>query len=73
MKAIAVVPESRDVRLIELDEPQLRSPHDVKVRILEVGVCGTDREICRFDLPRPMAPWQLAPNSARWTSAAARP
>ena len=53
MKAIAVVPESRDVRLIELDEPQLRSPHDVKVRILEVGVCGTDREICRFDYGTP--------------------
>jgi len=53
MKAIAVHPGSREVRLVELAEPTLREPHDVKVKILEVGVCGTDREICRFEYGTP--------------------
>jgi glucose 1-dehydrogenase len=55
MKAVAVVPELREVRVIEQEEPVLHGPHDVKVRILEVGVCGTDREICRFEYGTPPA------------------
>lgn len=53
MRAIAVYPEQRDVRLIEAPEPELRAPTDVKLRMLEVGVCGTDREIARFDYGTP--------------------
>lgn len=53
MKAVAVVPELRELRLIEQEEPVVRGAHDVKVRILEVGVCGTDREICRFEYGTP--------------------
>lgn len=53
MRAVAVVPDSREVHLIDLEEPPLAGPHDVKVRILDVGVCGTDREICRFDYGTP--------------------
>lgn len=53
MKAVAVVPELREVRLIEQEEPVPHGPHDVKVRILEVGVCGTDREIRRFEYGTP--------------------
>jgi len=55
MKAIAVVPESREVRLVDHPEPSIESPTQAKVRILEVGVCGTDREICRFEYGTPPA------------------
>ncbi len=49
MKAVAVFPKSREVRVIEdAPEPRLRSPTEVLVRTLEVGVCGTDKEIVDF-------------------------
>jgi threonine dehydrogenase-like Zn-dependent dehydrogenase len=48
VKAIAVFPEQREVRLLDHPEPELRGPHDVLVRTIETGVCGTDREICEF-------------------------
>ena len=44
MKAIAVVPGTKDVRLVERPEPSVNAPDDVKLRVLEVGICGTDRE-----------------------------
>jgi threonine dehydrogenase-like Zn-dependent dehydrogenase len=53
MKAIAVFPASRTIRLIDAPEPVLTSPTDVKLRMLDVGVCGTDREIARFDYGTP--------------------
>jgi glucose 1-dehydrogenase len=49
MKAVAVHPGSKQVGLIEHAVPLLESRSGVKVRILEVGVCGTDKEICRFE------------------------
>jgi threonine dehydrogenase-like Zn-dependent dehydrogenase len=55
MKAIAVNPARRSVDLIDHPEPHLVTPTDVKVRILDVGVCGTDREICAFDYGTPPA------------------
>lgn len=48
MKAIAVVPGTREVRLIEQEAPSVAVPTHVKLRMLDVGVCGTDREICAF-------------------------
>src|SRR5262245_46697833 len=48
MRAVGVVPGSREVRLIEHEAPGIPSPHQVRIRSLEVGVCGTDREICTF-------------------------
>ncbi len=48
MKAVAVFPKTRILRLVEQPLPVLKSPYEVKVRILEVGVCGTDRAICQF-------------------------
>jgi threonine dehydrogenase-like Zn-dependent dehydrogenase len=36
---------SAGVELRERPEPALGGPHDVKLRVLEVGVCGTDREL----------------------------
>ena len=53
MRAIAVFPASREVRLIDAPEPAIESSTQVKLRILDVGVCGTDREICRFDYGTP--------------------
>lgn len=53
MKAIAVFPESKQLRIIETEAPRVSRPTDVAVRILEVGVCGTDREICSFEYGQP--------------------
>ena len=49
MKAGAVFPGKRRVEVVALDEPKISSPSQIKLRMLEVGVCGTDREICSFD------------------------
>ncbi|MBM3822264.1 MAG: zinc-binding dehydrogenase [Verrucomicrobia bacterium] len=48
MRAVGVVPSRKEVRLIDHAHPQVLSGHEVKVRALEVGICGTDREICTF-------------------------
>ncbi len=44
MKAVAITPGSSAIKLIDLPAPAVNSPDDVKVRILRVGICGTDRE-----------------------------
>ena len=53
MKAIAVNAKKRDVGLIEHPAPEIALPTEVKFRTIEVGICGTDREICRFDYGNP--------------------
>ncbi|MCB9463724.1 MAG: glucose 1-dehydrogenase [Candidatus Eisenbacteria bacterium] len=53
MKAVAVVPEEHSVRVVDHPEPKLEQPEDVLLRILDVGVCGTDREIARFEYGTP--------------------
>jgi threonine dehydrogenase-like Zn-dependent dehydrogenase len=53
MKAIAVRPQDRSVALIDCEAPIITTPTQVKLRMLEVGVCGTDREICAFDYGTP--------------------
>ena len=55
MKAVAVFPGKRQVQLIEQEPPPLASPTAVRLRMLEVGVCGTDREICAFQYGTPPA------------------
>ena len=49
MKAVGVFPGERQVRMVDHPEPHIAAPDDVKLRILEVGVCGTDRELCSFE------------------------
>lgn len=44
MKAIAITPGVPAAELLEIPEPQITASNQVKVRILEVGICGTDRE-----------------------------
>src|ERR1041385_26960 len=48
MRAIGVVPAQREVRLLDQAAPDLSADHHVKVRSLDVGICGTDKEICTF-------------------------
>lgn len=44
MKAIAIIPEQKNAFIIERSEPQIKHPDEIKLRILQVGICGTDRE-----------------------------
>jgi threonine dehydrogenase-like Zn-dependent dehydrogenase len=53
MKAIAVTPSRREIALIEAEAPRATGPTDVTVRVLDVGICGTDREICAFQYGTP--------------------
>jgi threonine dehydrogenase-like Zn-dependent dehydrogenase len=53
MKAVVVVPGTREVRLIEQDAPRIAGPTQVRLRMLDVGVRGTDREICAFQYGTP--------------------
>jgi threonine dehydrogenase-like Zn-dependent dehydrogenase len=53
MQAVAVFPARRQVQLVDHPEPDIQSPTQVKVRMLDVGVCGTDREIIAFQYGTP--------------------
>ena len=44
MKAIAVNPGKPGAFLVDREEPRVQSPDDIKVSVLGVGICGTDRE-----------------------------
>lgn len=44
MKAISIIPGTKSLNLVDCTEPSLSSSYDVKVKVLKVGICGTDRE-----------------------------
>ena len=44
MKAIAIKTGEKGVSLIEVQEPSINAPDEIKIRMLQVGICGTDRE-----------------------------
>jgi glucose 1-dehydrogenase len=48
MRAMAVFPEQREFRITDVPSPELQGDRDVLVKVREVGICGTDREICEF-------------------------
>ena len=48
MKALGVFRHNRTTHVVDHPAPNLHSPTAVRVRILEVGVCGTDAELCAF-------------------------
>jgi threonine dehydrogenase-like Zn-dependent dehydrogenase len=48
-------PQSRRVDVIETPAPALERATQARVRLLDVGVCGTDREIARFEYGIPPA------------------
>jgi glucose 1-dehydrogenase len=53
MRAVAVFPGQRQVGVVDHPEPRISAATEVRVRMLEVGVCGTDREICSFEYGSP--------------------
>ena len=54
MKAVAVFPKERVLRVIDdVPEPRIEKPTQVRVKTLEVGLCGTDQEIARFQYGTP--------------------
>lgn len=53
MKAVAVFPDKREVRIVEHPEPHIESAGEVKLRMLDVGICGTDKEIVAFEYGTP--------------------
>lgn len=44
MKAILLHPGTQQVRLADVENPVKKNPDDVQVKVLHVGICGTDRE-----------------------------
>jgi threonine dehydrogenase-like Zn-dependent dehydrogenase len=55
MRAIAVNSATKNIGIIDVPEPKLTTPTGVKLRMIEAGVCGTDKEICAFEYGTPPA------------------
>jgi threonine dehydrogenase-like Zn-dependent dehydrogenase len=53
MQALAVFPSRKSLQLIDLPQPKLQDSSDVLLRVREVGLCGTDREISSFEYGSP--------------------
>jgi glucose 1-dehydrogenase len=59
MRAVGVIPSNKEVRLVDHAPADIDQDLQVKVRSLEVGICGTDKEICAFEYgaPPPSSPY----------------
>ena len=55
MRAFGVYPGNKTFGVVEHPLPALETPTQVKLRMLEVGICGTDKEICAFEYGTPPA------------------
>lgn len=53
MQAVAVFPSKKKIDLLNIPEPQLNGPTQARLRLREVGLCGTDREIGSFEYGDP--------------------
>jgi len=53
MKAVSVFPGTQTLKIVEHEDPHITQPDQVKLRLLDVGICGTDREICSFEYGTP--------------------
>lgn len=53
MQALAVFPSQKRVDLLDIPKPQLSRATEVLLRLREVGLCGTDREIASFEYGDP--------------------
>lgn len=54
MRVITFNPRTKNLRLEERPEPGLASDEEIKIKVLKVGICGTDREAVEYgkvDLP----------------------
>ncbi len=47
MKALAIEPGTTTLHLVDRPEPQIGAPDEVKLAVIRVGICGTDREEAR--------------------------
>ncbi|NNM42954.1 MAG: alcohol dehydrogenase catalytic domain-containing protein, partial [Chlamydiae bacterium] len=45
MKAIALFPKSGELKLIDHPEPKITHSNEVKIKVIGVGICGSDREM----------------------------
>src|SRR5215470_5908166 len=53
MQALAVFPSKKKLQLVDIPQPKLQGGTDVLLRVREVGLCGTDREISSFEYGSP--------------------
>jgi glucose 1-dehydrogenase len=53
VKAVAVTPARREIAVVDRPDPEGPAAGEVLLRTLEVGVCGTDREIADFEYGTP--------------------
>jgi glucose 1-dehydrogenase len=53
MFAVGVFPKKKEIKVLTVKTPRITSPNHVLLRILEVGICGTDREIASFEYGTP--------------------
>src|SRR5215475_5920575 len=53
MQAVAVFPSKKKLDLVDVPQPKLQGSTDVLLRVREVGLCGTDREISSFEYGSP--------------------
>lgn len=44
MKAISLEPGTTNLSLTEVEEPKIQHPDELKIKVYQVGICGTDRE-----------------------------
>src|SRR5436190_10152144 len=44
MNAIALTPGTSNVSLVNIPEPDITAPDQVKIKVRQVSICGTDRE-----------------------------
>jgi threonine dehydrogenase-like Zn-dependent dehydrogenase len=44
MHALALIPGTKSVRMVDRSEPQITAPDEIKLRVLQGGICGIDRE-----------------------------
>jgi len=48
MQAVGAIPKKKEVAILDHPKPVLSSDNEVIVKSIDVGICGTDREICTF-------------------------
>src|SRR5215469_12757197 len=53
MQAVTVFPTKKRLQLLDVPQPKLKGTTDVLLRVREVGLCGTDREISSFEYGSP--------------------
>lgn len=53
MKAAAVFPSERKFSVIDHPEPRIGANSQIKLRMLDIGICGTDKEIAAFEYGTP--------------------